>query len=67
MPIIQIIVALCIVGLVLWVVQQIPMDATIARIIKVVVVVAVCLWLLSLLAGWGGFGNFGYVNHPVLR
>ncbi len=58
MPLLQIVIALCIVGLVLWVVQQIPMDATIARIIKVVVIVAVCLWLLSLLAGWGGLSTF---------
>ena len=36
---IEIIVALVIVGLVLWVVQQIPMDPTIARIIRVVVIV----------------------------
>ncbi len=46
---IQIVIALVVVGLVLWVVGQIPMDATIARIIRVVVIVAVCLWLLSLL------------------
>ena len=54
---IQIVIALCIVGLVLWVVSQIPMDATIAKIIRVVVIVAVCLWLLSLLAGMN-FGSF---------
>lgn len=46
---IEIIVALVIVGLVLWVVQQIPMDAAIARIIRVVVIVFVCIWLLTLL------------------
>ncbi len=52
---IQIIVALAIVGLLLWVIQQIPMDATIAKIIRVVVVVFVSLWLLSLVAsGFGG-------------
>ena len=66
MPLIQIIVALCIVGLVLWVVSQIPMDATIARIIRVVVIVAVCLWLLSLLAG-GSFGVFGSPARPLVR
>ena len=66
MPLIQIIVALCIVGLVLWVVSQIPMDATIARIIRGVVIVAVCLWLLSLLAG-GSFGVFGSPGRPLVR
>lgn len=65
MPLIQIIVVLCIVGLLLWVVQQIPMDATIARIIRVVIVVAVCLWLLDLLFGWSGRG--GYLLGPPVR
>jgi hypothetical protein len=53
---IQIVIVLAIVGLVLWVLTQIPMDATIARIIRVVVIVAVCLWLISLLAGWLPYG-----------
>lgn len=46
---IQLVVGLIIVGLILWVVQQIPMDAVIARIIRVVVIVAVVIWLLYLL------------------
>ena len=52
---ISVVIALAIVGLVLWVVEQIPMDATIARIIRVVAIVAVCLYLLSILAGLGGY------------
>lgn len=55
---IQLIVALVIVGLVLWVIQQIPMDATIARIIRVVVIVFVCIWLLYLLLGFLPAGSF---------
>lgn len=51
-PLIQIVIALVIIGLVLWVIQQIPMDAAIARIIRVVIVVAVVIWLLSVLVGW---------------
>lgn len=58
MPLLSIVVALVIVGLVLWVVSQIPMDATIARIIRVVVVVFVCLWLLNLLAPMIGTGPY---------
>ncbi len=58
MPLIQIVIMLCVVGLILWAIQQIPMDAAIAKIIRVVIIVAVCLWLLSLLAGWGGVGSF---------
>ncbi len=53
-PLLNIVISLCVVGLLLWVVSQIPMDATIARIIRVVVIVAVCLYLLSMLAGMGG-------------
>jgi low temperature requirement protein LtrA len=65
---VQIVIVLCVVGLLLWVVQQIPMDATIARIIRVVVVVAVCLWLLSLLVGWfGGGAGSGGVFWPRAR
>jgi len=48
---IQIVIVLIFVGLALWIISQIPMDATIARIIRVVVIVCVCLWLLSLLMG----------------
>jgi len=59
---VQIIVALVIVGLVLWVVQQLPIDPAIMRIIRVVVVVVVCVWLLILL-----LNMFGGVSGPVFR
>ena len=49
---IQILIVLCIVGLVLWAISQIPMDAAIARIIRVVVIVAVCIWLIYVLASF---------------
>lgn len=55
---VSIIVPLVIVGLVLWVISQIPMDPTIARIIKVVVVVFVCLWLLNLVVPMIGNGPY---------
>jgi hypothetical protein len=47
----QILIVLIVVGLLLWVVEQIPMDATIKRIIRVVVIVFVCLWLIYILVG----------------
>ena len=53
---IQIIVALVIVGLVLWVVAQIPMDVAIARIIRVVVIAFVVIWLLYAVLGMAGSG-----------
>ena len=47
--IIQIIVILIIVGAVLYVLPQIPIDATIKLIIKVIIIVAVVIWLLRTL------------------
>jgi hypothetical protein len=58
---IQIVIVLVIVGLLLWVVTQLPIDAAIARIIRVVVIVCVCIWLLYLLAGFAG----GIPTHPT--
>ena len=54
----NVIVALAILGLFLWVIQQIPMDATIARVIRVVVIVVVCLYLLQILVSLFGGGSF---------
>ncbi len=54
---IQVVIALVIVGLILWVIEQIPMDATIKSIIRVVVIVAVCIWLLMLLVSLAGSGG----------
>ena len=48
---IYIVIVLVIVGLALWVLSQIPMDPTIARIIRVVIIVFVCVWLLYWLVG----------------
>lgn len=45
--IITLIITLIIAGLLLWVIDQLPLDATIKRIIHVVVIVAVIIWLLS--------------------
>ncbi len=60
----QLIIVLCVVGLILWAVSQIPMDPTISRIIRVVVIVLVCLWLLSMLFG---YGTAGFGPRPFLR
>ncbi len=63
----QIIVALVIVGLVLWVIDQIPMDATIAKVIRIIVIVAVALWLLQLVVGLFSAGGFTLFPAPVRR
>jgi hypothetical protein len=48
MPLIHIVVVLIIVGLLLWLVKFLPLDATIQKIIHAVVIVVVILWLLTL-------------------
>jgi hypothetical protein len=62
---IQIVVALVIVGLVLWVVAQIPMDAAIARIIRVVIIVCVVIWLLYVVLAMVGGGGVGLPLRPL--
>jgi len=47
MSLIGLVIVLIVVGVLLWLVQTIPMDATIKRIITIVVIIAVLLWLLS--------------------
>lgn len=46
MPIVNVLVALVLAGLILWAVGQFPLDGTIVRLIRVVVIVAVVLYLL---------------------
>ncbi len=49
MPLIQLVLALVVVGVALWLINNyIPMDATIKKILNVVVVIVVVLWLLSI-------------------
>jgi len=48
MPLIQLVVALVVVGVILWLVNNyIPMDGAIKKILNVVVIIVVILWLLS--------------------
>lgn len=62
---IEILIVLVVIGLAMWILQQIPMDPTIARIIRVVLIVFVALWLLYILVGFLPSGGFGY--GPRLR
>ncbi len=50
---IELIFALAIIGILLYLLNVIPMDPAIMKIIRVVVIVAVVFWLLE------GFGIFG--------
>lgn len=57
MGLIEIVIALLIVGLVLYLIDFIPIDGTIKQVIRVVVIVFVIIWLLQALVG-GGSLNF---------
>jgi hypothetical protein len=49
MPLVQLVIALVVVGVALWLINNyIPMDATIKKILNVVVIIVVLLWLLSI-------------------
>ena len=49
MPLLQIVLALIVVGVLLWLVDRfIPMQATIKSIVNAVVVIAVVVWLLNI-------------------
>lgn len=56
---ISIIVALVVVGLVLYLIGMIPMDGTIKQIIRVVVIIAVIVWLLQSFGLIGSLGSMG--------
>lgn len=47
MPLIQVLIVLVVVGVLLWLVNLIPMQATIKSILNAVVVIVVVLWLLN--------------------
>lgn len=57
MSLVSLIVALVIVGLLLYIVNLLPIDATIKKIIQIVVVVFVGLWLLQALFGGAALPN----------
>jgi len=48
MPLINVLVVLVVVGVMLWLVNLIPMQGTIKSILNAVVVIAVVLWLLNI-------------------
>jgi hypothetical protein len=55
-------VVLLVCGLILWAIQQIPMDPAIAKIIRVVVIVFVAIWVIYLIAGMAGM-----TGGPLIR
>jgi hypothetical protein len=56
MPLIQIVLVLVVVGVLLWLVNLIPMQGTIKSILNAVVVIFVVIWLLNV------FGLMPYLS-----
>lgn len=65
MSVISLVLALVLVGVLLWLVNSyIPMDVKIKGILNIVVVIIVVLWLLS---AFGVVGGLSHVKVPTLR
>jgi thiol:disulfide interchange protein len=59
MPLVNIVIALVVVGVALWLINNfIPMASSIKSILNVVVVVAVGVWLLQAFGLWGRVTNY---------
>jgi len=59
MPLLNIVVALIVVGVALWLINRfIPMASSIKTILNVVVVVAVGVWVLQAVGIWGQISSF---------
>jgi len=59
MPLLNIVVALIVVGVALWLINRfIPMASSIKAILNVVVVVAVGVWVLKAVGLWGEVSSY---------
>ncbi|MGD0299190.1 MAG: Thivi_2564 family membrane protein [Bryobacteraceae bacterium] len=66
MPLVNVVIALVIVGVVLYLINRyIPMASSIKSILNVVVVVCVGIWLLQAFGLWSGLSN--YRVGPIAR
>jgi len=64
MPLLNIVIALVVVGVALWLINNfIPMASSIKSILNVVVVVAVGVWLLQAFGLWGRVTNYRFNVH----
>ena len=59
MPLVNLVIALIVVGVALWLINRfIPMASSIKTILNVVVVVAVGVWVLQAVGIWGQISSF---------
>jgi predicted membrane protein len=63
MPLINIVVALIVVGVALWLINNfIPMASSIKTILNIVVVIAVSVWVLQAVGLWGRVTSYRFTN-----
>jgi predicted membrane protein len=63
MPVVNIVIALIVVGVALWLINTfIPMANSIKTILNVVVVVSVVIWVLQAVGMWGRVTSYKFVN-----
>jgi hypothetical protein len=61
MPLINIVIALIVVGVALWLINTyIPMAGSIKTILNVVIVVAVAIWVLQATGMWGSIASYKF-------
>jgi predicted membrane protein len=59
MPLVNLVIALIVVGVALWLINRfIPMASSIKTILNVVVVVAVGVWVLQAVGVWGQMSSY---------
>ena len=63
--IVSIIISLVVVGLLLYLIDIIPMDGTIKQIIRVIVIIAVVVWLLQSFGFIGSVHSLFSPAHPA--
>jgi len=63
MPLVYIVLALIVVGVLLWLINTyIPMAGSIKAILNVVVVVAVAIWVLQAVGLWGHITSYRFMH-----
>jgi hypothetical protein len=62
---ISILVSLVVIGLVLYLIDLIPMDRTIKQIIRLIVIIAVVVWLLESFGLIGSLNGLLHPAHPI--
>jgi hypothetical protein len=63
MPLVNIVIALIVVGVALWLINSfIPMASSIKTILNLVVVISVVVWLLKVYGLWGQVTSYKFMN-----